>query len=107
MHSKLNFAIWENIYEQFQEDNKPDILIKTMRLLEIEITLTQVRQIVIIDHDYNAYSNKQAEKKISQIEQFNKSTAHILVCTDVTIKQQIRKCYNKRQKIQKMIMRKA
>ncbi len=43
-------------------------MIKTMRLLGIGITLTQIRQIVIIDLDNNAYSNNQAEKSISWIE---------------------------------------
>ncbi len=79
----------------------------TMHLLGTGITLTRAREIVLIDLDYNACSNDQAENRISQIEQSNKSTAHILVCTDVTIEQQIRKRHDKRQEIQIMTMRKA
>ncbi len=107
MHSKLNFATRENIYKRFQEENKPDILMETMRLLGTGITLTRGRQIVYIDLDYNACSSDQVEKRISRIGQSNKSIAHILVCTDVTIEQQIRKRYDKHQEIQKMTMRKA
>lgn len=36
-----------------------------MRLLETEMTLTQLKQIVIIDLDYNAYSSNQMENRIS------------------------------------------
>ncbi len=107
MHSKLNFATRENIYKRFQEEDKPDILMGTMRLLGTGIILTQARQIVIIDLDYNACSNNQAEKRISQIGQSNESIAHILVCTNITIEQQIRKRHDKRQEIQKMTMRNA
>ncbi len=80
---------------------------ETIHLLRTEIILTQVRQIVIIDFDYNACSSNQAEKRISRIGQSNESTAHILVCTDITIGQQIRKRHDKHQEIQKMTMRKA
>ncbi len=59
----------------------------TMHLLGTGITLTQARQIIIINLDYNACLSDQAEKRISQIGQSNKSTAHILVCIDVTIEQ--------------------
>ncbi len=107
MHSKLNFATRENIYKRFQEEDKPDILMGTMRLLGTGITLTRARQIVIIDLNYNACSSNQAEKRISRIGQSNEFTAHILVCTDIMIEQQIRKRHNKRQEIQKMTMRKA
>ncbi len=79
----------------------------TMHLLGTGITLTRARQIVIIDLDYNTYLSDQAEKRISRIGQSNESTAHILICTDVTIEQHIRKRHNKRQEIQKMRMRKA
>lgn len=78
-----------------------------MRLLEIEIILTRARQIVIVDLDYNASSSNQAKKKISQIKQINKSIAYILVYTNVKIEQVIRKCYNKRQQVQNMTMKKA
>ncbi len=107
MYNKLNFATQENIYKWFQEQDKLDILMRTMRLLGTRITLTRTRQIVIIDLDYNACSSNQAEKRISRIGQSNISTAHILVCTNVTIEQQIRKHYDKRKEIQKMTMKKA
>ena len=85
MHSKLNFANWENIYKQFQKVDKLDILKETMHLLKTEITLTQARQIIIINLNYNVYLNNQVEKKISQIKQSNESTAYILVYIDVII----------------------
>lgn len=107
VHSKLNFATQENAYKRFQEEDTPDILIGTMRLLGTGITLTRVRQIVIVDLDYNASLSNQAEKNISCIGQTNESTAHILVCTDVAIEQLIRKRHKKRQEVQNMTMRKA
>ncbi len=67
INSKLNFAIQKNISKQFQEENKPDGLMRTMCLLGIGIILTQARQIVIINLDYNGYLSNQAEKKISWI----------------------------------------
>ncbi len=79
---------------------------ETMRLLRIGITLTQARQIIIIDLNYNAYLSDQAEKRIPQIKQSNESTAHILTCTNITIKQQIKKRHNKQQEIQKMTIKK-
>ncbi len=107
MHNKLNFATRENIYKQFQEENKPDIFMETMRLLGTGITLTQARQMVIIDLNYNACLSNQVEKRISQIGQSNEAITYILVYTDDIIEQQIKKCHNKRQEIQKITMRKA
>ncbi len=96
MHNKLNFVTRENIYKRFQEEDKPDILMGMIRLLGTGITLTQARQIVIIDLDYNPCLSNQVEKRISQIGQSNESIGHILVYTDVTIEEQIRKRNDKR-----------
>ena len=52
---------------------------------------------MIVDLDYNASSGDQAEKRISPIGQTNKSIAHILLCTDVKIEQEIKKRHDKRQ----------
>lgn len=40
MQNKLNFAIWENTYKRFQEENIPNILMGIIHLLEIGITVT-------------------------------------------------------------------
>lgn len=60
-----------------------------MCLMGTEIILTQTRQIIIVDLDYNAYLSNQAEKKISQIGQFNEPIASIFIYIDVVIEQQI------------------
>ena len=95
----MNFVAREEIYRQFQENDTPDVLLRTLRLLGTGITLTHARQIVIVDLDYNASSSDQAEKRISRIGQTNESIAHILVCTDVKIEQEIKKCHDKRQQV--------
>ena len=91
----MSFATRDKIYKRFQEEDTPDVLLGTMRLLGTEITLTRARQIVIVDLDYNTSSSNQAEKKISRIGQTNKLIAYILVYTDVKIEQEIRKRHNK------------
>ena len=103
----MTFATREEIYRKFQEDDTPDVLLGTMRLLGTGITLTRARQIVIVDLDYNASSGDQAEKRISRIGQTNESIAHILLCTDVKIEQEIRKRHDKRQQVQNMTMRRT
>lgn len=57
---KMKFASREQIYKWFQEDDSPEILVGTMRLL------TRARQIVIVDLDYDASSGIQVEKKKSR-----------------------------------------
>ncbi len=107
MHSKLNFTTRENTYKQFQEEAKSDILMGTICLWGTRITLTQTRQIIIINLDYNACSSNQVKINISRIGQFNRSTANIFISTNITIEQQIRNHYDKCQQIQNMTMKKA
>lgn len=103
----MSFATREEIYKRFQENDTPDVLLGTIRLLGKGITLTRARQSVIVDLDYNASSGDQAEKRISRIGQTNESIAHVLVCTDVKIEQEIRKRHDKRKQVQNMTMRKT
>lgn len=56
-----------------------------IHLLEIYIILTQAKKIVIVYFNYNAYLSNQAEQKICQIRQSNKSKAHIFICIDILI----------------------
>lgn len=67
VYNKLNLSTWENIYKYFSEKNMPNILIKTMYLLKTKIRLTQARQIITMDFDYNTCLNNHVEKRISQI----------------------------------------
>lgn len=78
-----------------------------MHLFRAGIILTQAKQIVDINLDYNVCLSNEAKKRISQIEQSNESTSHIIVYIDVRKKQQIRKHHNKCQKIQNMTINKA
>lgn len=103
----MSFATREEIYNRFQENDTPDVLLGTICLLGKGITLTRARQIVIVDLDYNASSGDQAEKRISRIGQTNESIAHVLVCTDVKIEQEIRKRHDKHKQVQNMTMRKT
>lgn len=64
----------------------PEILMKTICPLERYITLTQARQINL---DYNTCLSNQVEKRISPVEQSNKSIAYIFVCIDVIIEQEV------------------
>lgn len=103
----MSFAIGDKIYKRFQKEDTLGILLRMMRLLEIEITPTCVWQIIIVDLKYNAFSSDQAEKRISWIRQTNKSIAHIFVYTDIKIKQKIKKSNNKNQQVQNITMRKT
>lgn len=42
VHSKLNFVSQKNIFKHFQKEDKLDILIETIYLLEIEVILTRI-----------------------------------------------------------------
>lgn len=58
----MSFATQEEIYKRFQENDTPDVLLGTIRLLGKGITtLTRARQIVIVDLDYNASLGDLAE----------------------------------------------
>lgn len=71
------------------------------------ITLTWVREIVMVNLDYNACLNDQVEKEISRIGQSNEPTTHILIHINVRIEQQIRKCHKHCQETQNTIMSKT
>lgn len=57
VYSKLNFVTLKNTYKYFKKEDTSNILIRTICLLEIRITLTQVQQIIIVDLNYNTCSS--------------------------------------------------
>ena len=77
-----------------------------MRPMGTGSTLTRAGQ-TVVNLDYDASSGNQAEKGISRIGQTNESMVHVLVCMYFIIEQEIRRQHDKRQKLQKMTIRKG
>lgn len=50
-------------FSHFSEKDTQNILIRVIRSFGIEISLAQVKQIIIVDLDYNAYLSNPVEKK--------------------------------------------